>query len=142
MENTITFYMLEDHKAIDEKLAKLLDGFGMSREEIRQLYKNFFIHLEKHLQTEEKAIFSFSEYEDAEIRNTIQELLEEHSKMRELLKMMSKEIENGRPRGFDNFITLLRRHQDAENNSLYPKLDRELDEPQKNFILNKIVAFR
>ena len=140
---SITYYMLEDHKELDSMLNQVLDGFGLSQADIKKRFQEFKDKMEKHLQTEEQAIFSFSNLGDAEVMKTVRELLVEHGTIRSRLDELSLQIIKGeKPLDFDDFVKLLQRHQSLESNILYPKLDKELKFSEKKFILHKINSIR
>ena len=142
-ESSITFYMLEDHKDLDLMLKQVLDGFGLSTIEIKNRFKEFKDKIEKHLQTEEQAIFSFSNLGDMETMQVVRELLVEHGTIRSRLDELSLSIMKGeKPEDFEDFVALLNRHQSIEGDVLYPKLDRDLRAQEKRLILKKINSLR
>ena len=137
--NTITYYMLKDHRVLDELLKPILDGFGLDKAGLKANFQAFRDKLDKHMQTEEQAIFSFSDLGDAQTMQIVRELLVEHGSIRNRLEDLSLQIIKGEePRDFEDFIGLLDRHQRIEGDVLYPKLDRELGDSEKKYILHKI----
>lgn len=141
-KNSIAYHMLKDHQKVEKQLDQLLDGYGLDKNDIKNLFTDFMTSMEKHMVTEEQAIFSFSDFGSTEVANAVSELLSEHSQMRNLLNEMQEEVKSAYPKGFGGFVGLLKHHMKTENEVLYPKLDKELDDKQKDFIVNKIIGRR
>jgi iron-sulfur cluster repair protein YtfE (RIC family) len=142
-QSSISYYMLEDHKMLDKMLGQVLDGFDLDQNGIKNLFQEFKDKLEKHMQTEEQAIFSFSNLGDDEAMRIVRELLVEHGAIRNRLEEMSLLIIKGqKPEDFDDFVKLLNKHQSIESDVLYPKLDKDLKYDEKKFVLQKINSLR
>ncbi len=140
--NSIQFIMLKDHNRLDKYLSVLTDEIGIDDKEYIFLFKKFKIATERHFQIEEQAIFSFSHLGGNESQKSIRMLLSEHGRIRELLKEMDNEIVAGNAIDFKELSKLLLKHQAIENEVLYPKLDNELTEKEKEYILQKIIKLQ
>ena len=140
---SITYYMLEDHKKLELMLNQVLDGFGMNVQDIKSCFQEFKDKLEKHMQIEEQAIFSFSNLGDDEAMHIVRELLIEHGVIRTRLEELALMVLKGEKLDdFDDFVVLLSKHQAVEGNVLYPKLDKELKNEEKKFVLQKISSLK
>jgi hemerythrin-like domain-containing protein len=142
-QSPITHYMLQDHQELEALLFKLTEGFGVDKKEFPKLFANFKDKLEHHMQTEEQAIFSFSELGDMSTMNVVRELLVQHSALRSHLEDMALKVHKREAlENFQEFSELLDQHQSIEGNVLYPKLDRELGDREKAYIVKKINSIR
>jgi hemerythrin-like domain-containing protein len=56
---SIKHTMLKDHDELNDLLNKAIDGFGMARNDQKELFYFFVDKLEHHFMIEEQAIFSF-----------------------------------------------------------------------------------
>lgn len=140
--NSISFAMLNDHKELNALLTRALEGFGMDKQEQKRLFDLFAQKLEKHFVVEEQAIFSFSHLGDEITQKTIRNLLSEHGEARRLLAVIKDGFEDDPSPALERFQELMRQHQNQENDFLYPKLDQDLKEAEKEYILAKIKSFR
>jgi hemerythrin-like domain-containing protein len=125
------------------KILKLLIDFEKSidqNEKTRmKAFNTFLWELEKHLFTEEKAIFTAYEPEDEyEGYAMIRELIKEHEEIFDKLKEMKKSFKQKKEFDFQGFKKLLMKHKDFEDNKVYPKFDQELDEEDKRIIIFRI----
>jgi hemerythrin len=135
----ITELMVKDHLKLIKLVNSLEDSLGKSTLEIKITFDSFLWELEKHLFTEEKAIFTQYESEDVtEISRIIAGLFKEHDKILAKLKDMRNAIKRGRDFDFLSFKEMLLIHKNYEADNFYPKLDQELDEDTKEKIVSRI----
>ena len=116
------------------KIEKLLNEFGKDN----SLFNKFKWELEKHLFIEEKAIFIFYNPKDSEDFDTIPNLIQEHRKMEKLLSEIENNLRIKKTIDVSELLKLLVKHRKFEDGTLYPKLNRELDEAKKNIIIERI----
>ena len=136
---SVTNLMVESHNHIE----RLFDKFKASIEgdfklTIR-LFDEFKWEFEKHIFIEEKAIFKFFNLsKNDDYFDVVPNLIKEHDIILETLN----EIENNLViKGSDDthrFKELLAKHKNFEEETIYPKLDKELNDSQKNSIFIKI----
>lgn len=140
---SISYYMLQDHNVLDGLLQQVLDVYTDNPAQARRFFTKFKEQLEKHLQTEEQAIFSFSNLGDMEVMQTVRELLVEHGTLRGYLEDIALDLMRERPSdSLEAFVKLLGRHRAIEGDVLYPKLDQDLKNDEKKYIINKINSLR
>ncbi len=124
---TITSVMDDDHKRIQ----RLLDQF--LEEQTLENYKKFLWHLERHMITEERAVFS-TDVKDPEIREQFSRVLDEHEKLLKDAKLIDISVAEDIAR----FKKALEHHKYYEDNTLYPRLDQFLDESETKKITEKV----
>jgi hemerythrin-like domain-containing protein len=131
--------MVEDHG----KIVRLLDTVEKSREldilSLMKAFDTFEWELEKHIFTEEKAIFT--SYNPTNIvvgYRMVPELIKEHNELLNSLRVMRRDLLKQRPCNFEGFTEMLMKHKTFEEKQLYPKLDQELNEEQKQVIISRI----
>ncbi len=131
--------MVADHA----KLLKLLGDVERSLDKevtkTLQVFNTFAWELEKHIFTEEKAIFTscapLNIYQGYPI---VPELMKQHTQLAEYLGAMRKAVMWQKPPPFRELKELLLSHKTFEEVSLYPRLDQDLDEKQKTEIVSRI----
>lgn len=135
----LTETMIRDHGKILKLLIRLEKNIGQEKSLIMKAFHDFFWELEKHVFTEEKAIFTvYQPEENTEGYTMIPELIKEHNEIFNLLKTMKKTIKNDENFDFKEFKNLLMKHKNFEDEKLYPKLDLALEESEKRRIINRI----
>ena len=68
----------------------------------------------------------------------VPELVQQHNDLLNRVRLMRKELMWNRPVQFNEFKEIINAHKSYEEESLYPKLDQELSESQKQEIIMKI----
>jgi iron-sulfur cluster repair protein YtfE (RIC family) len=131
--------MARDHDVI----LKLLNEFNYCMDQDNQIQKKafekFLWEIEKHIFTEEKVVFTLYNPENLEEGyKMIPQLMKEHDIINKRLNEMRKNIYTGKPCDSQGFKDILIKHKDFEERSLYPILDEELDEKDKEMIINRI----
>jgi hemerythrin superfamily protein len=131
--------MVKDHKKIVGLLNDVKKVIGQDIISTMRVFDKFEWELEKHIFTEEKAIFtSYNPTNIIEGYAMVPELIKEHNEILNNLRLMRKDIKKQRKFDFDKFVEVLMNHKTFEENSLYPKLDQELEESQKKMIIDRI----
>ncbi len=138
--NKVLDVMLKDHL----RLLTLLTQF--EREDIENLdlkyskFKDLEWNLEKHFFIEEKVIFLYLTPNISTVReeNLYIELAKQHTRIKNQLKEVEKDIKNKIKPNVLEIRDLLIGHQKYEEKLIYPKLDENLNEQQKNIIFEKI----
>ena len=131
--------MIADHGKIMKLLRDVEKSIGMELVSIMKVFDTFELELEKHIFIEEKAIFSsYSPTNIVEGYKMVPELVQQHNEILNRLRLMRKNLQWQRPIDYDEFKELITTHKTFEETSLYPKLDQQLDGPQKEEIIRKI----
>jgi hypothetical protein len=104
-----------------------------------KVFDTFEWALEKHIFTEEKAIFSsYNPKNISEGYKMVPELIQQHNEILNSARVMRKDLMWNRPVQYHEFKEFIMAHKTFEEVSLYPKLDQELTVAQKDEIIKKI----
>ena len=139
-EISILKLMTKDHCKIEELINKLEEKTKENFESMVKAFNKFEWELEKHIFTEEKAIFTSYNPEDVgEGYKMLPELTKQHNYIINTLNNWREDIRKRRMisdvYSFKEFII---RHKDFEEEKVYPKLDESLPEDEKRNIITKI----
>ena len=93
---------------------------------------------EKHIFTEEKAIFGFCEREAPELCQLVKRLEEEHTVMLEMMDDLRDDLVAKAELDVEKFQEFMIRHRQTEEKELYPELDRVLKPEVKKEIIARI----
>ncbi len=131
--------MTADHTKILKLLQDVEKSIGIELVSLMKVFETFEWELEKHIFTEEKAIFSsYNPKNISEGYKMVPELVQQHNEILNRVLVMRKELMWNRPVKYQEFKELIMAHKTFEEISLYPKLDQELTVAQKEEIINKI----
>ena len=123
---TIVDLMTKDHA----KIAGLLEEFKANP--TKENFNKFRFELQKHLFTEEKAIFLHCNCPDL-----AEPLIKDHNKMLEMMKEIGTTLDNNK---IDEFHAFVMKHKGYEEEKFYPALDETLSDEEKKEIADKIKA--
>ena len=139
-ENNIVALMVRDHCKIEKLLDKLEENIDKDYEKMKESFHEFEWVLEKHLFTEEKAIFTQYTPDDvSQGYKMLPELTQQHNYIVNKLNNWRDDISKGNKLGgFYEFKKYLIKHRTFEEKDVYPKLDQALNDKQKNQILSRI----
>lgn len=132
--------MIKDHCKIEELINELEKKSKEDFESMRKAFNNFEWELEKHIFTEEKAIFTSYNPEDvAEGYKMLPELTKHHNFIINTLNNWRDDIRKRRMlRDVNSFKEFIIRHKNFEEEKVYPQLDEALPEDEKRQIVTKI----
>jgi iron-sulfur cluster repair protein YtfE (RIC family) len=131
--------MTADHTKILKLLQDVEKSIGIELVSLMKVFDTFEWELEKHIFTEEKAIFSsYNPKNIAEGYKMVPELIQQHNELLNKVRIMRKDLMWKKPVKFHEFKEFIMAHKNFEEASLYPKLDQELSDAQKNEIILKI----
>jgi iron-sulfur cluster repair protein YtfE (RIC family) len=131
--------MTKDHGKIIKLMRNVEQSIGKELMITMRVFDTFEWELEKHIFTEEKAIFSsYNTTNIVEGYKMVPDLIKQHNEILNRLRMMRKNLQWQRPIDYDEFKELIMTHKTFEEVSLYPKLDQELSAAQKEEIIKKI----
>jgi hemerythrin superfamily protein len=139
-EKNILPIMVKDHCKIEKLLDALEKNIDKDYETMRESFNKFEWVLEKHLFTEEKAIFTLYTPEDvSEGYKMLPELTKQHNFIINQLNNWRKDVRNKKKiDGFYEFKKILINHKNYEEKEVYPRLDKTLDDDQKKEIASRI----
>ncbi len=132
-------FMIKDHGRLISLLNKVETNISGDAESAIKAFDAFEWALEKHVFTEEKAIFT--SYQPKNVTTgfkMLPELIKEHNEIINRLRVMRRDVLIGHSSDFTGFKELLLRHKTFEEEELYPKIDQELSEEDKQRIINRI----
>lgn len=131
--------MVRDHAKIVGLINKVEKAIHENHTEKMQVFHEMEWMLEKHLFTEEKAMFTFYDPEFVtEGYKMLPQLIQEHNDITNRLVVMKKNLRNNTAVDFQGLKSLLLRHKQFEEEQVYPRLDQELSEEQKHIIMNRM----
>ena len=133
----ISDLMRKNHYRIEQLLKEFKTIYEKNPKLIFSSFDKFKWELEKHLFIEEKAIFIFYSPKDSEDFDTIPNLVQEHRKMLELLNKIENNLKSKNV-DISELLKLLIKHRNFEDGTLYPKLDRELEDSKKKIIIERL----
>jgi hemerythrin superfamily protein len=139
-ETSILKLMIRDHCKIEVLIKKLEESTKEDFESMSKAFTKFEWELEKHIFTEEKAIFTSYNPEDViEGYKMLPELTKQHNFIVNTLNNWRDDIRKKRMLSdvysFKEFII---KHKDFEEEKVYPQLDEGLNEEEKRKIIAKI----
>ena len=139
-ENDILTLMVKDHCRLEKLLDELEKKVDKDHPMMKETFYKFEWELEKHLFTEEKAIFTLYNPEDvSEGYKMLPELTKQHNYIVNMLDNWRKNIRNNKKLdGFYDFKKYLIKHREFEEKDVYPKLDLTLNDKQKKQIISRI----
>ena len=132
--------MIKDHCKIENLINDLEEKTKQDYVSMVKSFNKFEWELEKHIFTEEKAIFTSYNPEDVtEGYKMLPELTKQHNYIINTLNNWRADVQKKRMisdvYSFKEFII---RHKDFEEEKVYPKLDESLPEEEKRNIITKI----
>jgi hemerythrin superfamily protein len=132
--------MIKDHNKIEKLLNTLEEKNNEDFDSMQNSFNKFEWELEKHIFTEEKAIFiSYNPEDKTEGYKMLPELTKQHNFILNKLNNWREDIRHKRMiSDFYSFKVYLIRHKTYEEEKVYPMLDQSLTEEDKNLIVTKL----
>ena len=132
--------MIKDHCKIEKLINELEEKSKENFESMRKAFNKFEWELEKHIFTEEKAIFtSYNPKDVTEGYKMLPELTKQHNFIINTLNNWRDDVRNRRMlRDVYSFKEFIIRHKNFEEEKVYPQLDEALSEDEKRHIVSKI----
>ncbi|MEK7503607.1 MAG: hemerythrin domain-containing protein [Patescibacteria group bacterium] len=137
-QNSILNLMIAHHALLETLLAVFKDEFKADSVAAATALDEFKWEWEKHVFGEEKVIFKFCGGGETTLCQVVHELVAEHILIQETLNAFENNLAIKTSADIDNFHKLITEHRETEEQTLYPGLDRELDEAQKEAIIARI----
>jgi len=131
--------MLQDHGKLIHLLSTVEKTVGSDILTVMNAFDTFEWTLQKHFFTEEKAIFTSYNPVNVQVGyKMVPELIKEHNQILNAVEVMRRDLLKQKPYSFSAFKESLMKHKHFEEEQLYPKLDQELSQEQKNSIVSRI----
>ncbi len=134
-------FMSEDHDRLDS----ILENYGKSRnnaDEAGRLFSEFEAGLQRHIVWEEEILFPlFEDKMDIHNEGPTEVMRVEHRQIKDVLVKMHDAVSKGDTNTWQleaDLRSVLKPHNDKEENILYPFIDLELAENEKNAALRKM----
>jgi len=132
--------MVNNHFKIENLLTLLEEKNNEDSKSMNEAFNKFEWELEKHIFTEEKAIFtSYTPESTSEGYKMLPELTKQHNFILNKLNNLRRDLKNKRNLSdLYSFKLYLIRHKNFEEEKVYPMLDQSLNEKEKMAIKTKI----
>jgi hemerythrin-like domain-containing protein len=132
--------MVKDHRKIENLINDLEDKTKEDFDSMKTAFHIFEWELEKHIFTEEKAIFtSYNPDDVTEGYKMLPELTKQHNFIVNTLNNWRDDVRKGQmPRDVYSFKEFIIRHKNFEEEKVYPNLDQSLSEEDKRHIVARI----
>ena len=131
--------MVKDHGKIITLLNDVEKSIGGDVISLMKAFDSFEWALEKHIFTEEQAIYtSYNPMNIIEGYKMVPELIQEHNELLNRLRLMRFDVLKKHRCDFEGFKCSLLDHKTFEEEQLYPRLDTELNDEQKLVIVSRI----
>ncbi len=139
-EINVLSLMIRDHCKLEELITDLEEKNKGDFEEMKKAFTKFEWELEKHIFTEEKAIFTdYSPDDVSQGYKMLPELTKQHNY---IVNTLNNWRENVRKKKMLTDVYSLKefliKHRQFEEESVYPKLEEALSEDDKKHIIAKI----
>jgi hemerythrin superfamily protein len=135
--------MVKDHKILLDYLKDVENNLGLDFGFLSNSFNSFQWNLEKHFFVEERAIFATynPDYPDKEY-DYFSDLMNQHTKILEKIESLRNKLQKREPFDLNELKKLLIEHKTFEEKNIYPVLDKEIDECEKRFIIDRIKDIR
>lgn len=131
--------MIRDHQQILANLADVEQSINEDFNLMKNSFHRFQWNLEKHFFVEERAIFlSYFPNESSEDYHYFSELMDQHEKIFETINTIRNKLKILERNELMNFKKMLIKHKNFEEKQIYPVIDAEIDESEKQYIINRI----
>ena len=131
--------MVGDHGRLITLLNQVEKTLNQESESVIKAFDSFEWALEKHIFTEEKAIFtSYNPDNVSKGFKMLPNLVKEHNEILNRLRVIRRTLLSSQTSDFRVFKELLLKHKGFEEEELYPLIDQELSEKDKQGIINRI----
>ena len=139
-KNEILSRMIDDHNEIEKLMDDFENNIDKEYELLKKSFTKFEWKLEKHIFVEEKIIFTTYTPEDVtEGYKMLPELTKQHNYILNQLSLWRKElVEKKTIEGFFKFKKILINHKIFEENEVYPRLDKSLNDSDKKLIFDRL----
>jgi len=135
--------MVKDHNRLMEYLKEVENNLGRGFGFLSNSFNTFQWNLEKHFFVEERAIFTSYNPDDPDKEyDYFSVLMDQHTEILEIVESLRKKLQKREPFDLNELKKLLVKHKTFEEKSIYPVLDQEIDENEKQIIIDRIKDIR
>lgn len=132
----ITLLMIKHHSKINDLLLNFEKN--SDKNESKELFEKFQKKMEKHFFIEELYIFPVSDKKNPRELLSLKNLIKDHQDLREIVKGMTEDIEDGIKPKTNILREMLYDHEEKEVGRFYPMLDTRLPPKEKKEIVDDI----
>lgn len=138
MVGSIKEVMEKEHAKISELLEKLEVDAATNSADVKKDFNELRNCMKQHFYIEDEAIFSiFTTMKEREVP-AIFDLMQEHGIILSHLSDIERKINSNQPLDLEKLKGVFIEHQRVEERFFYTILEKELNENQKAFIVNKV----
>jgi hemerythrin-like domain-containing protein len=142
MVENILGLMVIQHGMLESLFSVFQLELKKDQEKAKKSLSEFSWELKKHFFIEENVIFNFMSWKDSAITIVIDQLKKEHSIMLEMTEKMLNDFSVTAEQNSEQLAELLKSHRGVEEKNLYPRLDADLSEAQKDQIIKRANQIR
>jgi len=136
---TLTSFMIKDHALMHKLFKEIEKNIESDEKALKRAIDEFDWKVKKHYFVEEKAIFTAYEPKNtADGYSMVPKIISQHENILKQLKVFRTSIKKKKTFNFKGFKELLKEHKNYEEEQLYPRLENELNEPEKKLIIKRI----
>jgi len=131
--------MVKDHIRIMKYVKDVENNLGKDFGFLSESFNTLQWNLEKHFFVEERAIFASYKPEEPDKEYTyFSDLMDQHTEILEKIESLRKKLQKREPFDLSEIKKLLVKHKTSEEKHVYPILDQEINEKEKQFIIERI----
>jgi hemerythrin superfamily protein len=137
--NSILDVMATDHTRLLKYLQDVKNNLTHNPKVLSKSFTIFQWNLEKHFFVEERAIFTA--YNPENIDDGYQlfsDLSKQNTVILENVESLRKNLRSAKPKDVSDLKTMLLNHKNFEEKHVYPILDVQIDESEKQFMIERI----
>jgi hemerythrin-like domain-containing protein len=138
METSIKIKMLSDHGKINAMLMKVNELIELDYESAKKQFQALKWHLNKHLFIEDNAIFTLFDRFSSQDTTLIFDLMQQHKGIEDELNNITQVFNKDLKPDMNAIINKIKEHLTLEVYGFYNKLDKKLNESEKNEIIKRI----
>lgn len=135
--------MIRDHRQILSYLDDVERNIDKDFHLMQDSFHRFQWNLEKHFFVEERAIFiSYFPNESSQDYHYFSDLMNQHENIFATFNMMRNKMEILTKNELMKFKEMLVKHKNFEEKQIYPVIEKEIDDIEKQYILDRIRDIR
>lgn len=138
LEETILGLLVSDHLQLRILIRECEKKTAQKDNSLHDSFKKLKQSMEKHIQVEENALFSYLNKEFDDNYHFFQRLVNEHLTITEMLSRLEDEVSAKSGGDFAKLKEYFEQHEHYEEYTLYRILDKLLTDDQKKSVIEKI----
>lgn len=137
--NQLLNVMVKDHNRLMNYLGDVKDNLESDFEVLLKRFNTFEWNLEKHFFVEERAIFiAYNPDYIEDGHQLFTNLSKQHTNILEKVEFIRKMLRSGKSIDVSDLEEMLLKHKTYEEKNVYPVLDVEISEGEKEFMIERI----